>query len=69
MLLGIDLYPTPPDVIDQMLLDGFFKIRGFKKGTMHFEFLDEEVWARFNMEVARIRGWQLPKTRTYKPRR
>ena len=21
MLLGIDLYPTPPDVIDQMLLD------------------------------------------------
>lgn len=51
------------------VLDGFFKIRGFKKGTMHFEFLDEEVWARFNMEVARIRGWQLPKTRTYKPRR
>lgn len=50
MLLGIDLYPTPPDVIDQMLLD-------------------EEVWARFNIEVARIRGWQLPKTRTYKPRR
>lgn len=25
------------------VLDGFFKIRGFKKGTMHFEFLDEEV--------------------------
>lgn len=47
-------------------VEGFFKIRGYKKGTMHFEFLDEDVWAKFNIEVAKIRGWQLPKQRTAK---
>ena len=45
-------------------MPGFFRIRAYKKGTMHFEFLDEDVWAKFNIEVARIRGWQLPKQRT-----
>lgn len=39
----------------------FFKIKGFKKGTMHFEFLDEKVWMLFNQEVAKQRGWILPK--------
>lgn len=39
---------------------GFFRIRFYKKGTVHCEFLDEEVWMRFNSEVARIRGWALP---------
>ena len=39
--------------------NGFFRIRGYKKGTMHFEFLDEDVWNKFNYEVARIKGWQL----------
>ena len=41
---------------------GFFRIKGFKKGTMHFEFLDENVWAKFNIEVAKARGWRLPST-------
>ncbi|MDD3404954.1 MAG: DUF4942 domain-containing protein [Paludibacteraceae bacterium] len=41
----------------------FFKIRGYKKGTMHFEFQNEETWMAFNREVARIKGWQLPKSR------
>ena len=45
---------------------GFFRIRGYKKGTMHFEFLDEDVWYRFNQAVARIKGWQLPKQHTQK---
>lgn len=40
---------------------GFFKCKGYKKGTMHFEFLDEDVWYKFNYEVARLRGWALPK--------
>ena len=40
---------------------GFFRIKFFRKGTAHCEFLDEEVWMRFNAEVARIKGWQLPK--------
>ena len=40
---------------------GFFRCKGFKKGTMHFEFLDEDVWLKFNAEVAKTRGWKLPK--------
>lgn len=40
---------------------GFFRIRGYKKGTMHFEFVDENVWYKFNQAVASVKGWQLPK--------
>ena len=40
---------------------GFFRCKAFKKGTMHFEFLDEDVWYKFNTEVAKTRGWNLPK--------
>ena len=39
----------------------FFRVKGFKKGTMHFEFLNEDVWMRFNQQVAKQRGWVLPK--------
>ncbi len=45
---------------------GFFRIKGHKKGTMHFEFVREEDWMKFNIEVARIKGWQLPKSRKTK---
>lgn len=38
----------------------FFKVRGYKKGTMHFEFLDEDVWYKFNAAVAKAKGWELP---------
>ena len=40
---------------------GFFRCKGFKKGTMHFEFLDEDVWYKFNYEVSKLKGWSLPK--------
>lgn len=40
---------------------GFFRCRAYKKGTMHFEFKDEKVWMMFNQEVAKERGWNLPK--------
>ena len=40
---------------------GFFRCKAYKKGTMHFEFLDEDVWYKFNCEVAKQRGWALPK--------
>ncbi|MDE6193071.1 MAG: DUF4942 domain-containing protein [Muribaculaceae bacterium] len=43
---------------------GFFRCKAFKKGAMHFEFLDEEVWYKFNTEVAKQRGWALPKKAT-----
>ena len=40
---------------------GFFRVRGYKKGTMHFEFIDEKVWELFNRRVAEIKGWSLPR--------
>lgn len=47
---------------------GFFRCKGYKKGTMHFEFLDEDVWFKFNYECAKAKGWALPK-KTPKPMR
>lgn len=45
----------------QWFVWGFFRCKAFKKGTMHFEFLDEDVWFKFNYEVAKLKGWALPK--------
>ena len=45
---------------------GFFEIRGYKKGTMHFKFSDIKLWERFNRRVAEIKGWQLPKQTDHK---
>ena len=44
----------------------FFRIRGYKKGTMHFEFIDEDIWMKFNRRVAEIKGWRLPATQRSK---
>ena len=41
---------------------GFFRFRPYKKGTVHFEFLDDEVWAAVNARYARIKGQVLPET-------
>ena len=38
---------------------GFFRCKGFLKGTMHFEFLDEKVWELFNQTAAKAKGWNL----------
>jgi hypothetical protein len=38
---------------------GFFKIRVYKKGTMHVEFKDKKVWELFNREAAKAKGFQL----------
>jgi len=38
---------------------GFFELKGFKKGTMHFKFKSEDVWAQFNQHIARIKGYPL----------
>lgn len=45
----------PRDV--NMTHSTFFKIRGFKKGTIHLEFLDEKLWNRFNIEACKGKGW------------
>jgi len=38
----------------------FFRIRCYKKGTIHFEFKSEKVWADFNQRVAKLKGYPLP---------
>jgi hypothetical protein len=40
---------------------GFFEIRGYKKGTMHFKFQNTKLWEDFNRKVGEIKGWQLPR--------
>lgn len=39
---------------------GFFEMKGFKKGTMHFRFKDQSVWALLNQRIAKIKGFPLP---------
>lgn len=41
---------------------GFFDFRAYKKGTVHFTFQDEEVWALFNQRIAKIKGYPLPES-------
>lgn len=41
---------------------GFFQVKLFKKGTGHFVFKDENVWALFNQQIARIQGFPLPES-------
>ncbi len=38
----------------------FFRIKGFKKGTMHAEFKDLKLWEKFNRMVAEAKGYPLP---------
>lgn len=47
---------------------GFFNVRGYMKGTMHFEFKDEKVLNKFNSTVAKIKGWQIPQKTDHKKR-
>lgn len=45
---------------------GFFEIRGYKKGTMHFKFVDKKIWEMFNRRVAELKGWPLPQKTDHK---
>lgn len=38
----------------------FFDVRLFKKGTMHFRWLDDDLRLRFNMLAAKERGLEMP---------
>jgi hypothetical protein len=42
---------------------GFFNVRHYKKGTYHFEFKSEDLWAQFNQRVAKIKGYPLPESK------
>lgn len=48
---------------------GFFTIKGFKKGTGHFKFRDRDVWALFNQQIARLKGYPLPDINPSKPKK
>ena len=37
----------------------FFKYKGFKKGTLHVEFKSDEIHAKFNQQISRIKGYPL----------
>ena len=37
----------------------WFRVKFFKKGTMHFEFTDINVWYRFNQIAAKHKGWSI----------
>lgn len=37
----------------------FFRYKAFKNGNMHFEFRDEDTWAKFNQRIAKIKGYPL----------
>lgn len=39
---------------------GFFEVRGYKKGTMHFKFKEAKVWEILNRRYAKIKGQVLP---------
>lgn len=40
--------------------NGFFEIKGFKKGTIHIKFQDEKVWELLNRKYAEAKGFTLP---------
>ena len=40
-------------------VEGFLRVRFYKKGTAHFEFINDRDLDLFNLEVAKIKGWQL----------
>jgi hypothetical protein len=44
--------------------NGFFEIRGYKKGTMHLKFTSDKIWEQLNRAYAKIKGEALPETRT-----
>lgn len=45
---------------------GFLRMKGYKKGSLHAEFLDEDIWMKFNIEAVKAKGWQLPPTTKHK---
>jgi hypothetical protein len=37
----------------------YFRFKGFKKGTMHMEFKDADLWGKFNQHIAKLKGYPL----------
>jgi hypothetical protein len=43
---------------------GYFRIKAFKKGTMHFEFKDADLWGQFNQRISKLKGYPLYEAKT-----
>lgn len=43
---------------------GFFEIKGFKKGTMHFKFQNEDLCGKFNQRISKLKGYPLYEAKT-----
>lgn len=37
----------------------YFRVKAYKKGTLHIEFKDTELWSKFNQIVAKLKGYPL----------
>lgn len=48
-----------PKYGEWFIWNDFFKAKGYKKGTLHLEFLDEDVWGLLNQNMARVMGYPL----------
>jgi len=51
------VYDREISIYDQILDTTFFTIKCYKKGTMHLNFKDESIWARFNQAAAKGKNW------------
>lgn len=37
----------------------YFECRAYKKGTMHFKFKSQDLWAKFNQRISKLKGYPL----------
>lgn len=37
----------------------YFRVKAYKKGTLHIEFKDLDLWGKFNQKVAKLKGYPL----------
>lgn len=37
----------------------YFRVKAYKKGTLHIEFKDLDLWGKFNQKVAQLKGYPL----------
>lgn len=47
----------PGQVFENVVESEFFRIKFWKKGTMHLEFLDDYLWQEFNRQAAKGKNW------------
>ena len=61
-----DVYSIKNKAFGQWFEFGFLRMKGYMKGSLHCEFLDEKVWEQFNIAAVKGKGWRLPSTTKHK---